>query len=387
MYIVPNIPWQPVEQDLIVKKYCNTSGDRIATRSRLPNATSTYCCYLDVIEGEVYRIYGKGSTSATLLYAMADADRYIIEGGKSISSLNARTIPFDILIPNGVSILVVNLYQYDATTDKVLKMGNVKKKDWDNGTTEKLYVTYDKMFGNQTILVSSDANTGNERTKSFDFNDGVVTKTLTVNQQSAAGLQYVQNGLFLWLDGINKGNVANSWVDLIGGKVFTNHGATFNNDNIEFDGVDDYLDATAFSVPLSEDGTIEVVMDIDAISGKHFPVFKPTTSGGIMFFWASGGYIIWSYGTGNRGRPVPKTKKGAWSFSNTGRYYENGKDIGINNSAALVSSNGMYIGRRSSDYGKGKIYCIRIYNRKLSFAEIQQNLAVDNMRFNLGLSL
>lgn len=263
---------------------------------------------------------------------------------------------------------------------------------WGDGSGDNIYLSAPSQTGDQSVSVTSDPNTGAARSKVVTFSAvGVTPVSLTINQAAGGGggniSNYVQDGLVLLLDGIDKGNVSGAWTDLIGGKSFTNHGATFNDDNVQFDGTDDYLDITAFSVPTSASGTIEVVMDIDAISGKHFPVFKPTTSGGIMFFWASGGYIIWSYTSGNRARPKPTIKKGSWSLSNAGRYLQNGVQMSTMSGTSLAGSNGMYIGRRLNDYGKGKIYSIRIYNRQLTLAEVQQNLAVDNIRFNLGLTL
>ena len=114
-----------IDQEVIPLKYFNTENSRVPAKSNLANATSTYCVYLDVTPGEVYRIYGKGNSGSTQLYAMADADRYVVEGGTPGIALNTRTTPLDLTIPSGVAILVVNLYQYDSDTDKVQKVVSV----------------------------------------------------------------------------------------------------------------------------------------------------------------------------------------------------------------------------------------------------------------------
>ena len=114
-----------IDQDVIPLKYFNTENSRVPAKSNLANATSTYCVYLDVNPGEVYRIYGKGNSGTTQLYALADADRYVVEDGTPGTSLNTRTTPLDLTIPAGVAILVVNLYQYDSDTDKVQKVVQV----------------------------------------------------------------------------------------------------------------------------------------------------------------------------------------------------------------------------------------------------------------------
>ena len=58
---------------------------------------------------------------------------------------------------------------------------------WNDGTGEKIYLTYGASEGNQTITVTSDAHTGYiERTKDINFTVSAggttVTRTLTVRQ-------------------------------------------------------------------------------------------------------------------------------------------------------------------------------------------------------------
>lgn len=185
MYVVPTIPWTPVEQELIADKYNNTNNSRVSTEANLADADGTYCCYLyPVTEGEVYRIYGKGDNGAHQLYALADADRYVVTGGTPGEALNTRTTPLDIVIPSGVARLVINLYQYNSAYDKVQKIGHVKEVGWGDGSGENIYVTYDEAQGNQTVMVSSDENTGAARTASVTFATGSITRTLTVNQEA-----------------------------------------------------------------------------------------------------------------------------------------------------------------------------------------------------------
>ena len=114
------------ELALNADKYFNTNNSRVPTESNLSAATGTYCCYVyPVQEGEVYRIYGKGDSGAHQLYALADADRYVIAGGTPGAAMNTRTNGYDLTIPAGVARLVVNLYQYNSTYDKVLKVDHV----------------------------------------------------------------------------------------------------------------------------------------------------------------------------------------------------------------------------------------------------------------------
>ena len=58
---------------------------------------------------------------------------------------------------------------------------------WGDGSGDNIYLTYPSASGDQTVEVSSDANTGAARTKTVTFTAGNITQQLTVNQ--AAGRQ------------------------------------------------------------------------------------------------------------------------------------------------------------------------------------------------------
>lgn len=112
------------DQEIIPDKYFNTQNSRIPDKPMLADATTTSVVYVFVTPGETYRIYGKGNGDTHQLYALGDADRYVVENGTPGVALNTRVTPLDLTIPEGVAILVVNLYQYDSTTDKVQKVGS-----------------------------------------------------------------------------------------------------------------------------------------------------------------------------------------------------------------------------------------------------------------------
>lgn len=63
----------------------------------------------------------------------------------------------------------------------------VTEVPWNDGTGEKIYLTYGASEGNQTVTITSDAHTGYvERTKDINFTvvagQTTITRTLTVNQ-------------------------------------------------------------------------------------------------------------------------------------------------------------------------------------------------------------
>lgn len=62
-------------------------------------------------------------------------------------------------------------------------MAYSKQIAWDDGSNDKIYFSAPASEGNQTVKVSSDANAGNERTKTVNFNaSGVSPKALTIVQ-------------------------------------------------------------------------------------------------------------------------------------------------------------------------------------------------------------
>ena len=65
--------------------------------------------------------------------------------------------------------------------------------DWGDGSGDKITLTYSAASGNQTVLVSSDANAGaNPRSKNITFSVTVgqttISRTLTVVQEAASDL-------------------------------------------------------------------------------------------------------------------------------------------------------------------------------------------------------
>ena len=211
---------------------------------------------------------------------------------------------------------------------------------------------------------------------------------------------YVQNGLFLLLDGKNKGGTNGVWKTVAGtwtGYSFTNYGATFNKDHVYFDGVNDYLRCssmgTVSNLPSRTGGTIEVVYENENLGTAMGVIFIPKTVSKIAAAVDSAKYFLYcadNTSARNYVCPIVSSSKASVSVSSA-RAYENGTAISRSSDKKYlngISSNYYYIGRNSNgNYFKGKIYSIRIYNRQLSQSEVLQNLAVDNLRFNLGLTL
>jgi len=201
---------------------------------------------------------------------------------------------------------------------------------------------------------------------------------------------YVQDGLVLHLDAKSPGETADAWTSLVGDHVFTNYGAVFNADHVLFDGVDDYLLNTSFTPPTAGSATIEVVYDCDSdvFGSTQVCLFAGKTGGSLCFYISGSSNVYWTNGTPAKTILYVQQAKASTSISDD-RKYENGVAItGASTNYLGGRDSNNYIGKRSSGNPyKGKIYAIRIYNRKLTEAEVMQNLAADNLRYQLGLTL
>ena len=70
-------------------------------------------------------------------------------------------------------------------------MSVVEEIAWGDGSGDKIYLTADALEGNQTVLVSSDANARAPRTKVITFSaSGATPVTLTVSQDGGTGTEH-----------------------------------------------------------------------------------------------------------------------------------------------------------------------------------------------------
>lgn len=209
---------------------------------------------------------------------------------------------------------------------------------------------------------------------------------------------YVMNGLVLWLDGIDKGNVSGSWVDKISGYVFEGvNNPTFGDNYVATSAINDsYLLNSDFNTPLSETGTIEVCVSDFSVSGNQL-IYMPAEIAGepvsfsykLAFGMYSGNAIIWTASA--KSRPMVSFTQGFSVVSTNGTVsVVDGQEKQLSTNASYWGSQNQknYIGRRYSGNGfTGKIHAIRIYDRQLTADEMIYNQRIDNKRFNLGLTI
>lgn len=204
---------------------------------------------------------------------------------------------------------------------------------------------------------------------------------------------YITDGLIFWLDGIYKGNDPTRWKDLIGHKVFTLTGCTFQDRGVYFGGVGSGIYAGAVSEDYLTD-TIEAAVTglgnqqtilcspynsqtmtrpgISLITGQKTPATGFVIAGSNNSHKTIDGDARWKTLSVNEDRVVRNLSNGTFTGTNWW---------------VPPSETSTTIGRRNEDnyMFKGTMHCLRIYNRKLTEEEMKFNQQVDNERFNLGL--
>ena len=214
---------------------------------------------------------------------------------------------------------------------------------------------------------------------------------------------YISDGLVLWLDGKLQGSTADAWTDLVNGVVFTKKasGVTFNSDNVQFGGSQNNClwNTSTYEFVNSDVGTIEVCYRDVPTTGAScaFSSCGVGSSGyggkGICFEIYTGNRII--YSSGNAGsRPA----NGAWTAESVGTYSVSSSRAIQNMISKGFTSTNNYVSRYNAaavigadlqykNTINGKIHSIRIYNRQLTEEEVLHNQAIDNTRFNLGITV
>lgn len=221
--------------------------------------------------------------------------------------------------------------------------------------------------------------------------------------QSAYGNDYIRDGLIFHLDGINRGGTAGKWIDLIGGKEFTLTGVTENANNVEFAGTSSSYGV--YNGCVSGDfsaETIEICVEKNGTL-RAFVLSQPknleTNKYGISAIYAhNDGYGMYYVANGTKYAAKRITGVAYNDYKTVSLTYGGASCINLQQASngstgawGALTSGSTYIGIKnpaaSSSYPlNGKIYSIRIYNRKLSLAEMQHNQLVDNNRFNIGLN-
>lgn len=259
-----------------------------------------------------------------------------------------------------------------------------KQINWNNGEGN-ITLTYTGQ-GNGSISVrTSPNNLYINRSQLITVSAANKSVQVSITQEKRSYAQdcgYVENGLVFALDGILKGDDTDNWVDLVGGLKFPFEHCVKGENCITFDGSGSMSTTTSKSFPQNS-CTIEIVCDKPSTAGF---VFQGANNGDVCAYLGTS-YFEWGTATAAAYRAKSTDKMFA---ANADRCVINDRNIV---SATTDTWNGgqgkIYIGgwNNSGRLFVGNIYAIRIYNRKLSRAEISSNQAIDNQRFGLNIPI
>ncbi len=212
---------------------------------------------------------------------------------------------------------------------------------------------------------------------------------------------YITDGLVFFLDGKQLAT-ASKWVDIVGGKVFNLTNCSVGTNGIVFDG-------TAYGIcngKISSDAaneTIEIVAtNIDTTSITSMTMFSPpVVSGsvgiGLRFGGGANDYVrfatILDGSSQPRQRVAPANITSNMKMSvESGTIVINGTSCGVSEQDGTYAANNSgntYLGGRTTDgasvvnYATCIIHAVRIYNRKLTVAEMQANHIIDTSYYGV----
>ncbi len=226
----------------------------------------------------------------------------------------------------------------------------------------------------------------------------------TVALDSAASYSdYIKSGISVILDGKNNtisghSNNSDIWKDLSVNKFNCKiiGDALLNQDNIHFDGIDDYVEISQINYPMS---SLEVVFAPENLNGIR-SIFGNLQLGGSNIY-IDNGYLCTSYYINEEYKELKSDtqlqagKKYCVSTSYDGKVIklyingniDNSMDIeGIINNpkdggSLAIGANVSSI--RVDNFFNGSVYSARYYNRALSQNEINRNYYIDKIRFGI----
>lgn len=204
-------------------------------------------------------------------------------------------------------------------------------------------------------------------------------------------LGYVADGLVLHLDGILKGHNSLKWRSLVGRTSFAlNSSATAEQNAVSFDGSGGISPDNPVPADFSS-STIELCAQfLESQTYAHIYTSHNTPTE-LSLMKKNNGFNF-KLQTGNN----------SWDFTNANSIVTSPFSLSICVDGGLLNGvNESQAGNEGwsaqSDYIAGspgfpynakiRIFSIRIYNRKLTKAEMLFNQQVDNARFNLGLNI
>lgn len=249
---------------------------------------------------------------------------------------------------------------------------------------EKNPKTNEETNENSTIMISKNEN-GTEKYELIDID-------VTFNG-------YNKNGLLVHYDGYKKVE-NNVWRDLSGnsndGILYNFNSDAWNNNGINFDGVNDYIKTTQVSsFPSgSSQYTLEIVFKSDLLNDRNnlinLGIYESSGNANNIYI-SSLTSVSHSYWENNL--ETNSILENNHSYTVTALYdglnrriYLNGKMVAEDNASPNTILGNITIGDEIPGIGgflSGKVYSVRIYDRALTNDEIKSNFVIDSYRFDV----
>lgn len=193
---------------------------------------------------------------------------------------------------------------------------------------------------------------------------------------------YISDGLVFHLDGADATDT--TWVDRVNNVTFNMHNVTCDGKRVYFNGTSSYGQSSTVVNYSYNSSTIEVVIYKTRRVGF---LFEPINSTAIRYIQGSS-HVSFTWGAAGKRSGVADQGVGKiiTHSINMDRDICNSKLIPfVSNDTWAPRGSGTLLGRRGdgSNPFQGNVYQIRIYNRKLSEAEILFNQEQDRKRYGI----
>lgn len=235
-------------------------------------------------------------------------------------------------------------------------------------------------------MINIDGNIGDVYVGSTKIAEAYVGSQLIYKAEILPANSYIQDGLTFHLDGIEKGADDGKWVDLIGGKKLTG-GATSMNKCFSFSST--YLSNSTY-LPANADYTVEVIYVQTSTNSQGSVIFCSSDASNTNYICVvrKGSNMLFlnkknTYTLSNAANNTP-----IYISANMTRALYNGNVLSPNSSTDYWSGNKTTSIGRSLSSGvryqfNGRVYSIRVYNRRLTEEEQRFNYAIDKKRFQI----
>lgn len=240
-------------------------------------------------------------------------------------------------------------------------------------------LTYDGIKPDTALIVDNSQYLWTDRSWQKDVAQFTLARFVKVVVPPTPVPTYIQDGLLLWLDGINRGT-EEGWRDLISG-VLLSGTAIYTGKSFVLGGT---MANNSLYIDYNTNITIEICAKITqngyifGINGNgNLPINISTYRGftNIEGSRTYGSFAYCNWGIASWKTASMSLSRGMFDFT---EMQASGRDYWA------CRQNGIYMDT-SERAAQGEIYCIRLYTRNLTLEEILHNQQIDNERFNLGL--